>query len=101
MSGTEFDRLVDDCWGVLRGQKRILYPGTDRSAPARRVMIVPGNLMGWSWDLWDQIAHPSLNDLYYHRTPRNPGWVAPESRDVVVQVLRTNLTGSSWRHLLS
>ena len=92
----DFGLMVDDCWGILRGQGRPLFPGTGTGAPARVVYVDPGNLMvGWDWDLWQEVIAPLLEDLVSHGDPAG-GWGRPESRDLVEARARASLMASPW-----
>mgnify|MGYP000160786927 FL=1 len=95
-----FQGLVGDCWALLRGDLRAVFPTTTPAHPSRFVILQPSNAM-WMGDLWEGVVVPTLTELLAH-TPTYPnGWRNPMSRNLVEAYLRRNLTASRWLPLVN
>lgn len=95
-SKIEFNRLVDDCWGILKGERSPFYTGTGRGGPAPVVFVNPTNFdVGWYWEFWEGVVAPSLIALSSLGGP-DRDWGGSGARSLVAAYLRTALEKSSW-----
>lgn len=93
-SNVDFQRLVTDCWDILRGQAYPFFPGTTPSGPSLVVFVGPNNFdTGWWWELWSLVVAPLLTKLASEWSKREP---PPMGRKIVEAYLGEALKASPW-----
>jgi hypothetical protein len=90
-----FRGLVDNCWGLLRGDLLATFPLGSRAHPSREVNLQPYGYV-WPGDFWEGAVVPSLAELVVVTPPYQFGWRNPLARNLVEAYLRRTLTGSVW-----
>ncbi len=90
-----FQGLVQDCWALLKGDLRVVFPTTTPAHPSRFVLLQPSNSK-WMGDLWEAVVVPTLTELVAITPTYVNGWRNPMSRNLVEAYLRRNLTASLW-----
>jgi hypothetical protein len=88
-----FPKLVEDCWGILRGERAPFYRGTGRGSPAPVVFVSPTDFAeGYPQDFWESVAGPVLESLQGSEVR----WESRGSRVQVEVALREALGASPW-----
>jgi hypothetical protein len=95
-----FQTLVNDCWSLLRGDLRVVFPTTTPAHPSRVVLLQPSN-SSWRGDFWQEVVVPTLTELLANPPPYVNGWWNPLARNLVVAYLRRNLAASRWNPLVN
>lgn len=90
-----YQRLVDQCWGILKQTLSIGFPSSSRSHPSSGVRVFPSGVE-YPWDFWEGVVAPTLSNLIGVTPPYQNGWNNPMARTLVDGYLRKNLSGSSW-----
>ena len=90
-----YQQLVDQCWGLLKGNLSVAFPSSSRSHPSQRVVVVPLGST-YPWDFWQGVVVPTLDELIGVTPSYVDGWNNPMARTVVDGYLRRTLRGSVW-----
>lgn len=94
-SNINFQRLIEDCWGLLKQTSYVVFSGSSRAHPSRLVRIQPTNMVtGWYGEFWDDVMVPALTTLLTIPPPH--GWGDPEGRLTIEAYLKKALLASSW-----